>query len=75
MRVTRETLIIEPERFCSEFQKIVGGDVAAAASRFAVSGRMIRMLMTGERKPSAAILAKCGLKIVFLKETNGRAIS
>ncbi len=61
--------LIQPEEFPAEFRRIVGGDVAGTAEQLGISSAFVYMLMQGTRKPSAALLAKCGFKVVFLRES------
>lgn len=63
-------LIVEPEQFPLFLKaRMMRGSVADLAKELGVTGKLVYMLLSGERKPSAAILKKLGLEVVFrLKE-------
>jgi hypothetical protein len=58
-------LIIEPKDFRAFLHGRFQGDADAAAAHLGVSKKLVYMLLSGSRKPSSAILKKCGLEVVF----------
>lgn len=69
MSKKENSLIIEPGDFHVYLKAWMGANgyqsVEQLAVRLGVSRELVYMLLTGSRKPSAAILEKVGLETVF----------
>jgi hypothetical protein len=66
-------IIIEPENFRLFLMAWRGqhGSMAECAAKLGVSQKLIYMLLSGDRKPSAAILKKLGLEVVYRVKLSG----
>jgi transcriptional regulator with XRE-family HTH domain len=66
MSEERSDLIIEPKDFPVFLKaRMMRDTVAEYAAKLGVTPKMLYMLLSGDRKPSAAILEKVGLEVVF----------
>jgi len=63
--MTKQDLIIEPDDFPAFLKGRFPGGVVEIAAKLGVGQKMVYFLLAGKRKPSAKILHKCGLEVVY----------